>query len=962
LDTSGRQQFVQGSPEFIQADQVARQASREAFRRAAEDYGINSFVADGSGPGAISATVGNRIMLELGGNQQADITRYFEGVPKPPVAMDISVPTYGTTTVATPFRNVQVTALPTVALTVNTSQGSTVVDPSSETARFIQWQGSQYDPNNGGTVAQTWARQGISDPYSNPAIVGRAVEQTNRADNRTELFNQSGVTPPAAQIAPWNDPNWPAYQGSNREAYATASAALTDANAKNNLKAENGWDEATFQSWALRSTNPEEWGRQAAAANAAAGIVAGPGPAGTTGLSVNGATVVSTTGTVNSQGFPVVTVQPAVGAAGAVSPATANLPARPPRPSTSRSVKEAGAVSAIAAGLAIAKSPPALLLLSRTFQITDGPLINDEALQPVISDVFPTLPGPASVSDPLAGLTPAQLKALGGADPTDPYIRARLGIPQLPGSTLKVNGDFGVNDPTGVLAAEDAALAEEAAARGDADAFGGLATVQDPNGVLAAEDAAIAEEAAARGDADAFTSLGTDPTGVLAAEDAAIAEQQAAQSDAEAFENLSRGPADPTGVLAAEDAAIAAQQAAEDDADAFRINRAVEDPNGVLAAEDAAIAEQEAAQGDADAFGGLGTVQDPTGVLAAEDAALAEQAAAQGDADAFAGLGTVQDPTGVLAAEDAALAEEAAAQGDVEAFNQLQEQQQLAAQKQAALDQARAQNTIAAQRKNANNADWRVKLRLAPQANYLYAAPNPGILAPLKAQGGVIFPYTPSISTGYKATYSSYDLTHSNYKGYYYQSSAVDAVTLSCPFTAQSTVEADYLLAVIHFFKAVTKMFYGQDAERGTPPPLVYLTGLGEYQFNEHPCLVQSFTYELPTDVDYIRARSPNVNNSNMLQQRQSNNGSTVGTTWGGGILGPLLGGAIDRLANAGLPKGGTTTQPAPKTLGLVSPTYVPTKINISISLLPVQSRKQQSQNFSLRQYANGDLLKGGFW
>jgi hypothetical protein len=384
----------------------------------------------------------------------------------------------------------------------------------------------------------------------------------------------------------------------------------------------------------------------------------------------------------------------------------------------------------------------------------------------------------------------------------------------------------------------------------------------------------------------------------------------------------------------------------------------------VLAAEDAAIAEQAAAQGDADAFAGLGTVQDPNGVLAAEDAAIAEQAAAQGDADAFANLSRgPADPTGVLAAEDEAIRQAQIEADDAALFDQIaQREREEAERKQAALDQARAQNTIANQRKNANNADWRVKLRLAPQANYLYAARNPGILAPLKAQGGVIFPYTPSISTGYKATYSSYDLTHSNYKGYYYQSSAVDAVTLSCPFTAQSTVEADYLLAVIHFFKAVTKMFYGQDDERGTPPPLVYLTGLGEYQFNEHPCLVQSFTYELPTDVDYIRARSPNINNSNMLNQRQNSNGSTVGTTWGGGILGPLLGGAIDRLANANLPKGGTTTQPAPKTLGLVSPTYVPTKINISISLLPVQSRKQQSQNFSLRQYANGDLLKGGFW
>ena len=157
-------------------------------------------------------------------------------------------------------------------------------------------------------------------------------------------------------------------------------------------------------------------------------------------------------------------------------------------------------------------------------------------------------------------------------------------------------------------------------------------------------------------------------------------------------------------------------------------------------------------------------------------------------------------------------------------------------------------------------------------------------------------------------------------------------------------------------------MFYGQDAERGTPPPLVYLTGLGEFQFNEHPCVVQSFSYDLPVDVDYIRARSQNVNNSNMLNKRQSTNATGPGTTWGGGILGNVLGGAINRLANAGLPKGGMSKQPAPQSFGQNSPTYVPTKINISISLLPVQSRKQQSQQFSLKQYANGDLLKGGFW
>ena len=309
-------------------------------------------------------------------------------------------------------------------------------------------------------------------------------------------------------------------------------------------------------------------------------------------------------------------------------------------------------------------------------------------------------------------------------------------------------------------------------------------------------------------------------------------------------------------------------------------------------------------------------------------------------------------------------AQQAAARAQLQAADA----QEAAAQQAATLDKARAQNTIAQQRSNKNNADWRVKLRLAPLADYLYMAKPPGILAPL-APDGVIFPYTPTIQTSYKATYATTDITHSNYRGYFYQGSAVEPFTIGCTFTAQSTAEAEYLLAVIHFFKSVTKMFYGQDPQRGTPPPLVYLTGLGEFQFNEHPCVVSGFTYDLPADVDYIRAYSPNVNNSNMLQQRQSNNSTGPGTSWGNGILGGVLGGAVNRLASSKLfngqplPKGGQNIPPAPQTLGSNTiPTYVPTKMTIAVSLLPVVSRQAQSQRFSVRQYATGDLLKGGMW
>ena len=83
-----------------------------------------------------------------------------------------------------------------------------------------------------------------------------------------------------------------------------------------------------------------------------------------------------------------------------------------------------------------------------------------------------------------------------------------------------------------------------------------------------------------------------------------------------------------------------------------------------------------------------------------------------------------------------------------------------------------------------------------------------------------------------------------------YQGSYVDSVNVRASFTAQDTSEANYLLAVIHFFRSVTKMFYGQDAQRGAPPPLTYLSGLGDFQFNEHPCVISQFNYSLPADVD----------------------------------------------------------------------------------------------------------------
>lgn len=269
---------------------------------------------------------------------------------------------------------------------------------------------------------------------------------------------------------------------------------------------------------------------------------------------------------------------------------------------------------------------------------------------------------------------------------------------------------------------------------------------------------------------------------------------------------------------------------------------------------------------------------------------------------------------------------------------------------------AQAQQAREQQRKQANDGDWRVRLRLAPNATYLYNAEEVGpLLQPLKATDGVVFPYTPQIVQAYRANYSSYDLTHSNYRGYFYQNSYLDDIQLNATFTAQDTAEANYLLAVLTFFKSVTKMFYGQDGNRGTPPPMVFLQGLGRYQFNLNPCVVAQFNYTLPNDVDYIRALSPNINGTNLLNRRSRQSLPTN-----------PFSSAVSRIENLLKPQLGngltSAAPPAAPTLGTNSPTYVPTKIDISLILHPMQSRQQVSQEFSLRDYASGSLIEKGFW
>lgn len=259
-------------------------------------------------------------------------------------------------------------------------------------------------------------------------------------------------------------------------------------------------------------------------------------------------------------------------------------------------------------------------------------------------------------------------------------------------------------------------------------------------------------------------------------------------------------------------------------------------------------------------------------------------------------------------------------------------------------------------------ADWRVRLALAPESKYLYNNQiDAGILAPLQKTDGVIFPYTPAINVSYAAQYDPTNITHSNYKIFQYNSSSVDSVSITCDFTAQDVYEANYMLAVIHFFRTMTKMFYGKDSDpkNGTPPPLCYLYGLGGFQFDGLPLAITGFNYSLPPDVDYIKTTGPTFAVNAPAVSPSSNQITNVITS-------------LQRLGKA-LKPGGKAAAPTYENTPVQNSddtTWVPTKIQLAITCVPIMSRNAVSNRFSLTDYATGTLLRGtkdgtrggGFW
>jgi hypothetical protein len=250
--------------------------------------------------------------------------------------------------------------------------------------------------------------------------------------------------------------------------------------------------------------------------------------------------------------------------------------------------------------------------------------------------------------------------------------------------------------------------------------------------------------------------------------------------------------------------------------------------------------------------------------------------------------------------------------------------------------------------------DWRVRMTLPTWPSFRGSS----VLKPLKDAGGMIFPYTPQITLGSSATYSAMTPVHSNFKFNTYQHSDPGTISIVAPMNVEDADQALYWIAALHYFRAMTKMFSGNDPKAGNPPPIVHLNGYGSYVFNNIPVVVTSFSTALNAECDYIPVKT-NTSIAGAVNSFAGGVGAIAGAV--GSAFGVSK--VTDQITN--ITDGVSTVATMANSLGLGGSmnggiAHVPTKSSFTVNLTPMYSRTS-ARKFSLDNFVAGGYLNNSF-
>ena len=222
------------------------------------------------------------------------------------------------------------------------------------------------------------------------------------------------------------------------------------------------------------------------------------------------------------------------------------------------------------------------------------------------------------------------------------------------------------------------------------------------------------------------------------------------------------------------------------------------------------------------------------------------------------------------------------------------------------------------------NSDYRARLQLFKKYSESFfdeTVKEGNVMFPLKANRGIVFPYTPNLYFARSVNYGQMDFKGANYPIYSYINSAPPIIPLIAQFTASSKEEAQYLLATFRFLNAMTQSDFGERAiaskKFGAPPPLMQFSYLGPFGFDRVPVLLTDFNMMLSNQVDYVPVPA-----SSTGQQPDKD----------GKISSGIFASAF----------------------GSKSVTYVPTDVEFTINLTPQYSPRRIRKDFSLDDMKRG--------
>ena len=125
------------------------------------------------------------------------------------------------------------------------------------------------------------------------------------------------------------------------------------------------------------------------------------------------------------------------------------------------------------------------------------------------------------------------------------------------------------------------------------------------------------------------------------------------------------------------------------------------------------------------------------------------------------------------------------------------------------------------------------------------------------------FPFTPTISVIQSANYNSYDFDHSNFQQRAFQSHTNMELNVTAPMLVRSDEEAEYVYKASRWLRSTMKMEWARDKNPGQPPPILRFNSHGIY--NNVPCVVRDFTWNLDSDIDYVETNGMRVPVMNMF-------------------------------------------------------------------------------------------------